>query len=71
MAAGGVLATAVGTVVVGVCLFGRAETLRLLWARVTASPACILCWCVSLVAAYWFIFRFCKKENTNAEHKTQ
>ena len=43
MAAGGVLATAVGTVVVGVCLFGRAETLRLLWARVTASPACILC----------------------------
>ena len=30
MAAGGVLATAVGTVVVGVCLFGRAETLRLL-----------------------------------------
>ena len=71
MAAGGVLATAVGTVVVGVCLLGRAETLRLLWARVTASPACILCWCVSLVAAYWFIIRFCKKENTNAEHKTQ
>ena len=71
MAAGGVLATAVGTVVVGVCLFVRAETLRLLWGRVTASPACILCWCVSLAAAYWFIFRFCKKENTNAEHKTQ
>lgn len=71
MAAGGVLATAVGTVVVGVCLLGRAETLRLLWGRVTASPACILCWCVSLAAAYWFIFRFCKKENTNAEHKTQ
>ena len=71
MAPGGGLAPAGGTGGVGVCLFGRAETLRLLWARVTASPACILCWCVSLVAAYWFIFRFCKKENTNAEHKTQ
>ena len=71
MAAGGVLVTAVGAVAVGVCLFGRAETLRLLWSRVTASPMSFFCWCVSLAAAFWFIFRFNKKENTNAKNNSQ
>ena len=38
MAAGGVLVTAFGAVVVGICLFGNAAALNAIWTSVTATP---------------------------------
>lgn len=80
MAAGAVLAVAVGTVAVGVCLFGNAQALTAVWRGVTASPASAVCWAASLFPAYWFVFRLGRgtqpprteavsqqKENRNAE----
>ena len=38
MAAGGVLVTAFGAVVVGICLFGNTAALNAIWTSVTATP---------------------------------
>ena len=69
MAAGAVMVTALGAVCVAVCLFGNTASLRAIWLGVTASPVRIVLWAASLVAAYWFTFRFGrKKEKEETEH---
>ena len=54
MAAGGVLVTAFGAVVVGICLFGNAAALNAIWTSVTATPLSMALWVLSLVLAYLF-----------------
>ena len=62
MAAGGVLVTAFGAVVVGICLFGNAAALNAIWTSVTATPLSTALWVLSLVLAYLFTFRLGKQE---------
>ena len=70
MAAGAVLITALGTIFVGVCLFGNAQTLTRIWAGVTASPLTIALWLASLLAAYFFTFRYSRrKEKGTTTHE--
>ena len=56
MAAGGVLVTAFGAVVVGICLFGNAAALNAIWTSVTTTPLSTALWVLSLVLAYLFTF---------------
>lgn len=56
MAAGAVLVTALGAVVVGVCLLG--PRLDVIWARAVSSPWQAALWLASLAAAYCFVFRY-------------
>lgn len=72
MAAGAVMAVALGSVCVGISLFGNLQAIAAIWAGVTASPLTILLWLASLVAAYLFIFRYAnhkEKGPTNADNK--
>ena len=73
MAAGGVLVTAFGAVVVGICLFGNAAALNAIWTSVTATPLSTALWVLSLVLAYLFTFRLGKQEQvkTPKENKTE
>lgn len=73
MAAGGVLVTAFGAVVVGICLFGNAAALNAIWTSVTATPLSMALWVLSLVLAYLFTFRLGKQEQvkTPKENKTE
>lgn len=57
MAAGGVLAFALGAAAAGVCLFGQPAVLRGIWRHYTGQPLAALALAASLVAAYWFVFR--------------
>ena len=72
-AAGGVLVTAFGAVVVGICLFGNAAALNAIWTSVTATPLSTALWVLSLVPAYLFTFRLGKQEQvkTPKENKTE
>ena len=72
MAAGGVLVTAFGAAVVGICLFGNAAALNAIWTSVTATPLSTALWVLSLVLAYLFTFRLGKQEQvkTPKENKT-
>ena len=71
--AGGVLVTAFGAVVVGICLFGNAAALNAIWTSVTATPLSTALWVLSLVPAYLFTFRLGKQEQvkTPKENKTE
>ena len=73
MAAGGVLVTAFGAVVVGICLFGNAAALNAIWTSVTTTPLSTALWVLSLVLAYLFTFRLGKQEQvkTPKENKTE
>ena len=73
MAAGGVLVTAFGAVVVGICLFGNAAALNVIWTSVTATPLSTALWVLSLVLADLFTFRLGKQEQvkTPKENKTE
>lgn len=57
MAAGGVLAFALGAAAAGVCLFGQPAVLRGIWRHYTGQPLAALALAASLAAAYWFVFR--------------
>ena len=57
MAAGAVLAAAVGSCVVAVCVFASGDLPGLLWRKMTAGPVRPLCLLALLLAAAWFIFR--------------
>lgn len=57
MAAGGVLAFALGAAAAGVCLFGQPAVLRGIWRHYTGQPLAALALAASLVAACWFVFR--------------
>lgn len=67
MAAGGVLVTALGTVIVGICLFGNAQALMTIWNCVTATVWSTACWLLSLIPAYLFIFRLGKQEQVKSK----
>lgn len=73
MAAGGVLVTAFGAVVVGICLFGNAAALNAIWTSVTTTPLSTALWVFSLVLAYLFTFRLGKQEQvkTPKENKIE
>ena len=73
MAVGRVLGTAVGGVVVGICLFGNAAALNVIWTSVTATPLSTALWVLSLVLAYLCTFRLGKQEQvkTPKENKTE
>lgn len=58
MAAGAVLAAALGALCVGVCLFGNRTAWDKLWGALTGSAWGLGCAGASLVVAYLFVFRF-------------
>ena len=67
MAAGGVLVTAFGAGVVGICLFGNAAALNAIWTSVTTTPLSTALWVLSLVLAYLFTFRLGKQEQVKTQ----
>ncbi|MGN0974728.1 MAG: diacylglycerol kinase family protein [Gemmiger sp.] len=58
MAAGAVLVCAVGALCVGFCLFGTKQAIGAIWNALMQSPATVIALAASVVAAFFFVFRF-------------
>lgn len=71
MAAGAVLLTAVGAVMVGLLLFAEPTRILMLWNAVTGRVSGLLLWLASLILAYVFIFKFgAQKEKGTSSHES-
>lgn len=65
MAAGAVLVTALGAIVVGLCVLG--PSFGVIWARAVSSPWQVALWLASFAAAYCFVFRY-HNQKEKGEH---